>query len=195
MNRTNWLIVASIALAVVGVAFLVWGFSRQSSVLEPQDERTLFIDQKDLSLYANGEFGFSLVYPAAAEVLDPASGAEAFPWRTGANSESGTPTASFHLPAGELRIGVGESEEARRACLTSAPFEQSAGTRTLGETTWQVFIFEQLGMENVRGITSYRVLHGEQCFAIETLLLRADPVAKETADRFDFMLSNFSFAR
>ena len=182
--------------AVLGVGLLLWGFSRQSGTSEFEGERSATseaVDPATLSIYTNGEYGFSFFYPATAKAEDAFTGEPPFPWRTHA-SATGTPIVIIRTGGGEARVGVSAQATARFGCLIPSPSEIEAEPLTVGETTWRVFTFDALGTDDERRVTSYRTLHGDTCFAVETFEpLVSSPLPPTESP--SFIIRNFTFAR
>lgn len=195
MTRFGWLVVSTIIIAALGIALLLWGFSRQSSErVEDMANRTAVVDPETLAIYTNGVYGFSFFYPASATVTDSFMEGSSFLWRGGATA-TGTPIMRIALADGEVRIGASEQEAARSACVRASPSEQTLEPLSVGTTTWQVFSSELLGTEQERRIISYRTLHEDRCFAVETFETVVRGSELSTAEELEFIVRNFTFAR
>jgi hypothetical protein len=194
MTRFGWMVVSGVIVAALGIGLLVWGFTRQSSPQLDQNNLTPVVDPSTINIRTDGEHGFTIQYPATATVGDSFSEASAFPWRA-SETATGTPVVSFTTAGGEVRIGVSSDSRALKSCKEKGPSEQASGQQTFGNATWQVFTFDELGTDRERHVTSYRTLHGGQCFAVEAYEpLDGAPNAAPT-ERVEFIARSFTFAR
>lgn len=190
MTRFGWLVVV---IVVLGIAALIGGWyfvSTYRTLPEPATEATS-TPQTDLSsssIYTNGEYGFSLVYPASdpiAETFDS--------WRTGATA-TGTPILMVTDQDGSLRIGASADPKELKACTKAGPAETVLADMRLGSTTFQAFTRDEVGTDNETRITSYRVVHEDACVALESFQpLQGDTVA--SSERLGQMIQSFTFAR
>ena len=183
------------ALAIVlAVGLLIWGFSRQSASYDTSRdtiERTPVTDPTAISIYTSGTYGFSFFYPAAA-VLDDLTGAE--PWRTGA--ESGALTLRLADGAREARVGISVDPSVVASCEDAGAPERALEPLTTGGTTWSIFVSDQLGTDNQRRVTSYRTVHSDACYAIETFEpLTAEGEPQAPGADLGLIVRSFSFVR
>jgi hypothetical protein len=194
MTRFGWLVVSGTIIAVIGIALLLWGFARQSStpLLNEDDGPVEVVDPSALSIYTSGEFGLSLMYPSTAMVEDSLSGVS-FKWRANSSAE-GTPVVRIKTQGGEVRVGISDDSEATASCVEEGPSETMIGSTMLGETVWQTFTFDELGTEDERHVTSYRLMHDGSCFVVEAF----EPVGgspPSPAENVDLVVRSFTLAR
>ena len=190
MTRFGWLVAAGIVAAVLGIALLLWGFARQSAPKLENDNLTPVVDPSALNIHANGEYGFTVQYPASATVEN----APTLRWRAH-DTGQGSLIVRFMTQGGEVRIGASSNEDAVDACVHAGPSESETPEVTLNGTVWQVFTFDELGTENERRVTSYRTVHDGTCFAIEAFesYQLAGTIAPN--ERVEFIVRSFEFAR
>jgi hypothetical protein len=202
MTKFGWLALSGCIVAVIGVALLVWGFAHQSaSYTSSHDtiERTALLNPPELGLYSSGTYGLSFAYPATATIKSDFT--EPTPaWRAFAGSEEGTLIATVTVGAAEARIGMSENAEAVDGCLEAASPEQVQAPLEVGGIAWTVFSADELGTEIERRITSYRALHENACYAVETFEPLSDagePVSETELSSADISLvvQTFTFAR
>lgn len=190
MTRFGWLVVSGVVVAALGIALLLWGFARQSAPRLEEGNLTPVVDYSTVNIHASGEYGFTITYPATATVTEAD---ESIAWRANVNA-SGTPVVRFTTTGGEVRIGASKDSSALEGCGEKGPSEESAGSQTFGNATWQVFTFDELGTEDERHVTSYRTLRDGQCFALETYEPLADTGVAPTESP-EFLVRSFTFAR
>lgn len=194
MTRFGWLVVSGFVIAALGIALLVWGFARQAAPVSTSENQTPVVDYSTLNIHANGEYGFSIQYPASAQVQDALPADDDRSWRATA-VVPGTLIVRFVTSGGEVRVGASDDERALDACERPGPSETAGERATFGNATWHVFGFDELGTEDERRVTSYRTLHDGRCFAIEAFkpYTLAAPVA--TIEDPEFIATSFTFAR
>ncbi len=191
MTRFGWLV---FLVVLVGISGSIGGWylivRNHPPVAAPQAVATT-TPQEDLSsssIYTNGVYGFSIVYPAKDAI------AETFaPWRAGAVA-SGTPLVAFTGSDGSIRVGASKAVKEIQACAKPGPAETALAAVRLGTTTFKAFMHDAVGTDNQERITSYRAIHEKSCVAIESFQpLINGSVATSTgiAD----IIQSFSFAR
>lgn len=190
MTRFGWMVVG---IVLVVIACIIGGWYLVSTYyVQPapalQATTTPQTDLSSSSIYTNGGYGFSLIYPAADAI------AETFaPWRTGATA-TGTPIVSVTDAEGMLRIGASESAKEINACTKTAPAEETLADMRLGSTTFKAFMHDEVGTDNELRVTSYRVIHENACIAIESFQPLQNGQAVQSP-RLSQMLQSFMFAR
>lgn len=192
MTRFGWLVLGGGLAAILCIALLIWSFARQSASYETSRdtiERTTVPDPAALSIYTSGTYGFSFFYPMTATIEDAPTD-ETLAWHAGA-STPGTRIVRIHTDTTEARIGASDDPAALVSCDEAGPSEQMLEPFTVGTTTWSVFTHDQLGTENQRRVTSYRTLHEERCFVIETF----EPLGREADVDIGLIMRSFTFAR
>jgi hypothetical protein len=139
---------------------------------------------KGLSIYTNGEYGFSFVYPGSYTAtttfdsqyhLPPTWEAEDLGLKPGIpvvevlgyHTEN---SASFpRYFESEVRVGMSTSTEVLRTCTKLQNGETVQPDVRIGGIAWKAFSFQNAGMmQYVRG-TSYRTVHDGVCVALESL--------------------------
>lgn len=190
MTRFGLLVVSGVVVAVLGIALLLWGFARQSAPKLENDNLTPVVDPSVLNIHANGEYGFTVQYPASAVVED----APLLPWRAN-DVHQGSLIVRFTTKDGEVRIGASAEEGAISGCLTATPSEIKGTDQALNGDTWTVFTFDELGTEDERRVTSYRIVHDDTCFALETYEPYRPGGDVAPTERVEFIVRSFDFAR
>lgn len=199
MTRFGWIVVLGVlALLVVVLGGVMWLQVRTAS--DEGEASTLatstpVTDPSNFSIYTNGEYGFSFLYPSGALLADAFSSTTnaGTAWRTNAVAQ-GTPIVRVDTGTLEVRIGLSTAPRELAGCLTAGAAEQAHGSITVGSTTWKEFIFEKLGTDNERNVTSYRTLHDKSCFALEIF----EPIggeASSTGYAGKDAITSFNFAR
>ena len=214
--------VAVVLVASLLTAWVMWqgrGEDEQPvSVVEQPGEVGTF------SIYTNGEYGFSVMYPSEAlldEVFDPLYRLPSV-WRVNAlPNETGTPVLNIvtydtksedsypRYFITQVRIGVSDDPEEVARCekQASEQGESQLEDVDLNGTTFKAFSFQDAGMmQYVKGV-SYRAVHEGRCVAIEKLQIgssyRDQPSEKDIPDEslqaeyadLDMIIRSFSFAR
>ncbi|MDB5237447.1 MAG: hypothetical protein JWL88_549 [Parcubacteria group bacterium] len=191
MTRFGWLVLIIVLLVISGIIsgwYLIMRYHAPIAVQGTAATSTPEMDLSQSSIYTNGVYGFSLIYPAKDAVADTFS-----PWRSGATA-TGTPIVVITDPDGTLRIGASTSAKEVKACAKADPAETSLADLQLGSTTFKAFVRDNMGTDNQQRITSYRAIHEKSCVAIETLqAIQNGSVA--TSTRLAGMIQGFSFAR
>lgn len=195
MTRFGWTMVLG-ALLLIGAAFAaVWysGHRPHAPAASGTMASTTPLDPSTLSIYTNGQYGFTFFYPAADAVTDAFSASSSnAAWRTNALA-TGTPVAMVTDPAGQVRIGASAQAKEKKACTQRAPAEYPYLPVTLGSTTFAAFMFDRIGTDNEQRIISYRAIHDGSCIAIELIA----PLAKgaTTSPALTGILHSFHFVR
>lgn len=139
-----------------------------------------------VSIYTNGTYGFSLIYPDSAELSHTFEPLQHLgtSWRTAATpEESGVPVVqftTFHIQQDHafprsyttlVRIGVSDQEKAVASCLSASESsgETARGTVSLNGQSWESFSIQDAGMMQYLEGVSYRTLHEGRCIAVEKL--------------------------
>jgi hypothetical protein len=192
MTRFGWL---ALSIALLVIASIIGGWylimRYHAPVAEVQNVATTTTPEQDLSsssIYTNGVYGFSVIYPAKDTL------AETFSlWRAGAVA-TGTPLVSLADADGIIRIGASTNAKEVAACTKIGPAETALPDLRLGSTTFKAFTRDNMGTDNQQRITSYRATHEHACIAIEEFQpLVNGSVASST--NLAGMIQSFSFAR
>ncbi len=222
MSHKVWAVIL-----VIGFIFAVGSavFLSKHPVV-PEAEVPAPVSVEDLSgksIYASGEYGFTLIYPASSKLGEYNNPSAHGAWRVNALPES-TGITVFDIvtydTASEnsyprfyramVRLGVSEDTGEVAGCEQATP---NAGEKALPDialngTTWHAFSFEDAAMMQYEKGVSYRVVHEGKCFALEKIALgssyRDDP---ESADdipdsellaeyaKLDDIIASFAFSR
>lgn len=176
---------AVIGLGVLVMGGIAWwfGFRNTDKEPEPIPEVPAIELSEGLSIYTNGEEGFLVAYPEGAEVSEVFD-TNRLPnaWSVNARVDSsGTPLVSVttyrvtnatSYPrdyTAELRIGKSSDAEDVRRCLEPRGSETAGVEKAIGDTTFVSFAFGDAAMmQYVKG-TSYRTVHNDACWAIESI--------------------------
>ena len=192
MTRFGWLVLITVLLVltvIIGGWYLIMRYHPPAALV--QSMATTTPQEQDLSgssIYANGVYGFSLIYPAKDAVAETFAS-----WRSGAVA-TGTPLVSVTDADGVLRIGASANAKELKACVKAGPAESVLADMKLGSTTFKAFTRDDVGTDRQQRITSYRAIHENACVAIETFQpLQGDTVA--TSSSLSGTLASFSFAR
>lgn len=197
MTRFGW----AVLLGVIGVLIVIGGFiiwrhsARQTAITNMQATTTPSVNPATLSIYTNGEFGFSLFYPSAAHLTDAYSTTtlSGIDWRVGATG-SGTPVVRIQEGNEEVRVGMSTDQRELKVCTQVGPAETLVGPFTIGSTTWQETTFQKIGTDNEQQITSYRIMHDHACYALE-LFEPLNGTASSTGYTLKDTITSFSFAK
>lgn len=158
--------VVVIALALVGAVYASYRTRTHTPVVMEATPRE--VDPTSLGIYSNGEYGFSLFYPATAILSESAALKEdSIPWRTNGGNE-GVPVLQIALTHSIARIGIQVGNTEKEDCLKASQAEKELPQIKVGSTTWSVFTFNRLGTEQEVKVTSYRTMHKADCVAFET---------------------------
>ena len=138
--------------------------------------------QGDLAIYTNGEYGFSIFYPATSKVQTSFDSTYHLPstWRVDALSDAtGTPiveiiayqtksnTSFPRYFETEVRIGVSSDPKEIAACDSAGDEETALPSAAFGGATWHVFSLQDAGMMQYAQGISYRTVHDGDCVALE----------------------------
>lgn len=191
MTRFGWLTVFVTLLviaSIIGGWYLIMRYHPPAAVVQDIATSTPQQDLSSSSIYTNGVYGFSLIYPAKDSVSETFS-----PWRTGAIA-TGTPLVAITDADGSVRIGASTNTKEVKACTKTGPAETALADMQLGSTTFKAFTRDDMGTDNQERITSYRAIHENACVALESLqALQNGTVATSTS--INAMIQSFSFAR
>lgn len=201
MTRFGWLMFVAILLVIGGVSAGAIYLHDKNAVATPDGSTatsTPLTNPSALSIYTNGEYGFSFFYPASARVIDSYSTSTetGILWRLGA-TQKGVPLVRIQNSDSEMRIGMSTTTKATSQCLKANPSEKSIADTKVASTTWKTFSFDKLGTDNPTHVVSYRTLHGDACFALETIE-PLDSTASTTNIRSlsaENIVQSFSFSR
>jgi hypothetical protein len=179
MTRFGWL---ALSIALLVIASIIGGWylimRYHAPVAEVQNVATTTTPEQDLSsssIYTNGVYGFSVIYPAK-------------------DTLAGTPLVSLADADGIIRIGASTNAKEVAACTKIGPAETALPDLRLGSTTFKAFTRDNMGTDNQQRITSYRATHEHACIAIEEFQpLVNGSVASST--NLAGMIQSFSFAR
>ncbi|MDB5265820.1 MAG: hypothetical protein JWM39_533 [Parcubacteria group bacterium] len=192
MTRFGWLVFIIVLLVIAGIIggwYLIMRYHPPVAAVPSSTVSTS--TQPDLSsssIYTNGVYGFSLVYPAADTVAQTFA-----PWREGAIA-TGTPLVALVDIDGSVRVGASTSTKEVKACTKVGPAESTLADMNLGSTTFKAFTRDDMGTDNQQRITSYRSVHDGACVAIESFqTLQGGAVASSTS--ITNIVHSFSFAR
>jgi hypothetical protein len=203
MTRLGWMVVGVIGVIIALIGTLVLMLhTRTAPVTGTQTEATTtertapIIDPSALSIYTNGEYGFSFFYPADGTVVDSfGSSTQTYisnTWRAG-SSVKGTLIVQIQTSQGALTFGESTDAHERALCLTAGPAETKQGSVMVGSTTWQHFSFDKVGTENPQHIISYRTIQKNACLAFEIREPRT-ATASSTAYLIENSISSVTFA-
>lgn len=191
MTRLGWLVFILMLFIIAGIIggwYLVMRYHPPVTAIAPIATSTPQEDLSSSSIYTNGTYGFSLVYPADDTVSNTFS-----EWRDGAIA-TGTPLVAIADADGMVRVAASSNAKEVKACTKVEPAETALATLQLGSTTFSAFTRDDMGTDNQQRITSYRVIHDKSCIAIESFQpLVNGTVASST--RLANIVRSFSFAR
>ncbi len=222
MTKFGWTVVL-IALVLIG-GIAAFFLLRPSVAPEPAPAETGNEELEGRSIYASGEYGFTVRYPSKAAIEETFS---AFyhvgtAWRANALvNATGTPLLgiiAYETKSEDsfpryydamVRIGVSDDEEEVAVCekVGKDIGETALPERDINGTIWKAFSFQSAGMmQYVKGV-SYRVVHDGKCFALEKMAAGSnyqdDPdsakdVSQETLDAeyaaLDAIIETFEFS-
>ncbi|MDB4992063.1 MAG: hypothetical protein JWL75_308 [Parcubacteria group bacterium] len=146
-----------------------------------------------LSIYTNGEYGFSFFYPADGVVTDTFSTSTQNAWRTHALAK-GVLVVRIATDQGQLSFGESSSTREKSACLSAGPSEIMTTPVTVGSTTWKQFTFDKIGTDNEQHVTSYRTLRDATCFAFELSEPTSVTTTASTTYAIKDSITSFTFA-
>jgi hypothetical protein len=192
MTRFGWIVLFIALLVIAGIMggwYLIMRYHLPAVAVAPVATTTPETDLSSSSIYTNGVYGFSVVYPAKDAESETFT-----PWRAGAVA-TGTPLVQFADADGTIRIGASGNAKEVKACTKVGPAETALPDMQLGSTTFKAFTRDDMGTDNQERITSYRAVHENACVAIETFqpLSAAGAVASSTS--IQGIVQSFTFAR
>lgn len=224
MTRHAWALF--IAFVLIGTLLAVWVIWMNREDTQMQEQVAVAPGELGtFSIYTNGEYGFSLMYPSGA-ILEEEFGTEYFlsdAWRVNA-LPTGTGTPILNVVTYEtrsdvsypryfvtqVRIGASTDPAEVRRCEQPAleQGEDEQPSVVLNGKEFKVFAFQDAGMmQYVRGV-SYRAIHEESCIAIEKIQVGSSyrddaPSASDIPDEelqaeyaaLQMIIDSFSFAR
>lgn len=198
MTRFGWMVMlTALAICIALVAGIMWLFGQKAGVdtgAQSHATTTPVTDPSQLSIYTSGEHGISFFYPSTATLVDAFSTTTGavVPWRVHA-SASGTPIVQVQTAGGDVRIGVSANAKEVSGCTNAGPSEEVRGSFTVGTIIWKEFVFQKLGTDNERSVTSYRTVHAKKCYALE-VFTPLGGTASSTGYTIKDTITSFSFA-
>ena len=125
--------------------------------------------------------GWSIAYPIDFDVADNYSSTATDNWREGMPDGPGFQPFTLTIPRAfepqtnfadaKLTVGTSANPAAVAQCLiaepSGAPNQLPTSTAAINGTVFTVFHFSGAGAGNLYETTSYRALHGGQCWAVE----------------------------
>jgi hypothetical protein len=176
-----------------------------------------------LSIYTNGQYGFSFVYPGTDKTETEFDMQYHLPatWRVNALTDaSGTPViavigystkSNSSYPRyfeTEVRVGVSADPKEVAACEKVSDGETARLDVVLNKVMWKAFALGQVGMSQYMSGVSYRKVHNNMCFAVEQIQTGSsyrdqtptaadipDTVLSEKFDALNTIVQSFSFAK
>ncbi|MBU0750373.1 hypothetical protein KKH15_02550 [Patescibacteria group bacterium] len=224
---TRHLLALCSALLLVATLLAAWVVWRGRDDMSPQTQIPAQTPGElgTFSIYTNGEYGFSVMYPNSAIIDETFDQAYFLPsvWRMNAlPTATGTPvlaivtfvTESDHsYPrhfSSQVRIGASADPKEVARCEERATEqgEVELPDVTINGTAFKAFSFQDAGMmKYVRGV-SYRTVHEGACIAMEAIesgsSYRDDPESSDDIpdeelqahyDNLQQVVQSFSFAR
>jgi hypothetical protein len=137
-----------------------------------------------LSIYTNGQFGFSIFYPGTlkTEALFDTQYHLPSTWRVNAlQNATGTPIISIvgyqttntnSFPRyfeTEVRVGASADPHELAVCEKPGNGEASLPDMIINGVTWKAFSLEDAGMMQYLKGVSYRIIHDKTCYALEEI--------------------------
>lgn len=224
---TRHLTFIGVALVLIITLLSAWAIWR-GKVTAPSPEDVAVVPPGEVGtfeIYTNGTFGFSVMYPSTATVMETFEPRYHLPstWRANAlPSGTGEPIVAIvtyttesdnsypRYYVAQVRIGASSdpAEVARCTELGVNEGETALPEVTLGGTTFKAFAFQSAGMmQYVKGV-SYRAVHEGSCIAVEKVAAgsnyRDDPaserditdeVLESEYEALSAVVESFSFAR
>ncbi|MBA3789144.1 hypothetical protein H0X32_01970 [Patescibacteria group bacterium] len=220
---------------ILGIGFLLiaaviwWGLHKQVVPLQPvtstasSTEATNTPSLSGLSIYANGEYGFSIFYSESVKVQNSFDTQYHLPatWRVNAlGNATGTSVVSFigykvtnahsypRYYEVEVRVGISADPKELAACEKPNNGEVALSATPIHGVMWKTFSLQSAGMMQYPKGTSYRIIHDNTCYALEQVAAgssyRDDPpsssdipdtVLTQHYDDLAPIIQSFSFAR
>jgi hypothetical protein len=175
-----------------------------------------------LSIYTNGQYGFSIFYPGQLKttgIFDTTYHLQST-WRVNPlPNATGTPiieilgyeTKSDHaFPRyykNEVRVGASADSREVAACTRAGNGERALADKLINGVTWKAFTFQDAAMMQYISAISYRTVHDHLCYALEQI--EAGASYRDTPDPADIpqavldkhyadlssIIESFTFAR
>jgi hypothetical protein len=185
------------SLLTLGIILMLavawWGFHKHAAVSTPTVTHTAQEATEPsltgLSIYTNGQFGFSIFYPSQDKVettfdqqyfLPTTWRVDAFPEATGTpiialvGYQTGSSDSYPRYFEAEVRVGASANPHEVAACDSPTGDEASLPDKIINGVTWKAFVLENVGMmQYLKGI-SYRTIHDNTCFALEQIETGSD---------------------
>jgi hypothetical protein len=173
-------------------------------------------------IFTSPDYGFSIAYPKDYEAsstfasfyhvsnawrqdifedADRTAGTEAL--SIIADQKKNSPGEEQYYYDAELRIGVSSDPVQVKDCLISSDATASS-TATINGIKYAVYELPQVGMSQYADVTSYRTVHNNACYAIESIItgggtgpnadmIRAQDLLDQDTAALRFILDTFSF--
>jgi hypothetical protein len=176
-----------------------------------------------LSIYTNGQYGFSFIYPGSDKTETEFDTQYHLPatWRVNALADaSGTPViavigystdSSSSYPRyfeTEVRVGVSVDPKEVAVCEKVGNGETARSDVVLNKITWKTFALGEAGMSQYMSGVSYRKVHHNICYALEQIQTGSgyrnetpsaadipDAVLTQKFDALNTIVQSFSFAK
>ncbi len=176
-----------------------------------------------LSIYTNGQYGFSFVYPGTDKTETEFDMQYHLPatWRVNALADgSGTPVIAVigystksdssypRYFETEVRVGVSADPKEVAACEKVSDGETARPDTIINKVAWKTFALQQAGMSQYMSGASYRKVHNNVCYALEQIQTGSsyrdekpsaadipDTVLSEKFDELNTIVQSFSFAK
>lgn len=192
MTRFGWLVLLAVLLVLGGIIggwYLLMKYRPPQAAPQEAATTTPETDLSASSIYTNGIYGFSFIYPEKDAIADTFA-----PWRAGAVA-TGTALVQVIDADGTIRIGASQNAKETKACVKSGSAENAIPDLRLGSTTFKGFTHDSIGTDNQQRITSYRAIHEKACVAIEVSQPIAADSSVASSTRLSGIIQSFSFAR
>lgn len=178
------MVVGVVILVIAGIASFVYLVPKQAVAPVPVETGNENLEGQ--SIYASGEYGFTVRYPSSATIDEKflTTYHLAATWRANAPVEAtGTPVLQIvgYQTKSEnsfpryydamVRIGVSKDAATVKDCtaLVKDQGETVLPDKVINGTTWKAFSFQNAGMMQYLKGVSYRTVHDGTCFALEQL--------------------------
>ena len=176
-----------------------------------------------LSIYTNGQYGFSLIYPGEDKTETIFDSQYHLPatWRINAvPNATGTPliaiigystksnTSYPRYFETEVRVGVSADPKEVAACEKVSDGETVRPDMVINKVTWKTFALQDAGMSQYMSGVSYRTIHDKSCYALEQIQTGSsyrdekpnaadipDTVLSEKFNALNTIVQSFSFAK
>jgi hypothetical protein len=190
MKSSTFYCVLTIGVLLMG-AVAWWGVHQvqnqpkpQASAANPYSTATNTPSLAGLSIYTNGQYGFSIFYPSSLKTtttFDMTYHLSAN-WRVNAlTNATGTPIieilgyqtrSDVSFPRyfqTEARVGASADPREVAVCTQAGNGERALPAKVINGTSWQAFTFQNAGMMQYVSAISYRTVHDHLCYAIEQI--------------------------